>query len=122
MDTIVATVITLLPSIASAFPPLYGITDPIRFGVELVPTEHSWAVHGDGDSTIPYHGALGLTRDEDDRVYIIDGVVHGDLTNIPEVLGSNVPGLLQLLLEGRACSQPQMPSPWLSQNNVAEIV
>lgn len=131
-DTTVATFVTHLPSIASAFPSIYGI-DPIRLLAELVPTEHSWAVHGDGDSTIPYHGALGITLPSDDRVYIIDlptstnsSAVHGDLTNIPEVLGSpgapSVKGLLQLLLEGSACSQPQMPSPWLSQNDIAEIV
>ena len=109
-----------------------GGSDPLLAGAtfppaEYVPTEWSWAVHGDGDSTIPYHGALGLTLPSDDRVYILNGVKHGDLTNVPEVLGSPGAspagfGLLQLLLLGLACSQPQAPAAFRSQNVVTEIV
>jgi hypothetical protein len=140
LDTIVATAITQLPSLAASSPEAYGIGvidpitgtfigDPVRLLAERQPWPRSEAVYGDGDSTIPYHGALGLTLPADDRVYIMDNArgvssaKHGDLPKLPEVLGvPGVKGLLQLLLEGTICNQPQAPVPFLSQNDVQEIL
>jgi hypothetical protein len=127
MDTVVATVVAMLPSEAGLNPITYGITNPLSIAVELTPNERSWKVEGDGDSTIPYHGALGMTLAADDRAYIIDGILHGDIPNIPEVLGDAtasppVKGLLQFLLEGSICSQTQAPPVFVSQNTAVEIV
>lgn len=120
MDTKVATVVVHLPSLAASLP--LGALNP----VEWWPTEWSWPVYGDGDSTIPYHGALGLTDPRDDRIYIIEKVVHSDLPNVPQVVGApgspSVKGLLQLLLEGATGAQPQAPSAFRSQNQVTENV
>jgi hypothetical protein len=123
MDTTVALNIGWGPSEAGLHPLEYGIIDPISFGVENISTERITPVLGDGDSTVPYHGAIGLTDPFDDRVYIINGVVHGDLPNTPAVLGtsSTAPGLLQLLLNGLICSQPQSTG-FLSQNQVTEVI
>jgi len=122
MDTIVAVDIRLLPSAAGLAPFAFGIVDPIRVTAELVSTEHKFAIYGDGDSTVPYHGALGrVDTVNEDRVYIINGVVHGDLPNIDEVLfKSGSPGLLPALLDGSVCSQPQISNLFQSQNDVAE--
>jgi hypothetical protein len=133
-DTIVATAVTLGPSDACAAPILFGALDPL--GECIIPTERSQPVLGDGDSTIPYHGALGRTSSSDDRVYVLEnndvvdkvhGVEHGHLPNVAEVLGTTgvsppVKGLLQMLLEGSACSQPQAPLVFQSQNDVTEII
>jgi outer membrane protein assembly factor BamB len=119
MDTIVGTAVTSGPSLAAAF--MLPTVDP-RWYVEMVPTEHWASVYGDGDSTVPYHGALGLTDTRDDRVYILNGVVHGDMPNEPPLIGQGVvKGLLQLLLEGAIGSVAKAPSPFLSQNQVLEI-
>lgn len=129
MDTIVAVEILNLPSAASLAPPLFGILDPVRATFEALPTgEHKFAVYGDGDSTVPFHGALGLVdMVNEDRVYIIDRVVHGDLPNIDPMLfiagPPSVNGLLPSLLNGSVCSQPQIrqiSNLFFSQNDVAE--
>jgi outer membrane protein assembly factor BamB len=109
-------------------------TNRITYGTPPVTLEYDYEVPitGDGDHTVSYWGALGLTEARDDRVYILDKVKHLDLTLVPEMLGKPVgggtpqiiKGLLQMLLEGSICSQPQVASilPFLSQNQVTEIV
>jgi hypothetical protein len=116
LGTIIGTSVRLAPSLrAQSLLPI----DP-RWIVEMVPTEHWSSVYGDGDETVPYHGALGRTDPADDRVYIVDGAKHSMLTNLPELIGAGSKGLLQLLLEGAICSVAQAPPPFLSQNQVSE--
>ena len=119
MDTVVATAFKLAPTAAAV----------LGQESDWTPTEWSWPVYGDGDGTVTYHGALGRTDPRDDRVYVIDGVIHADLPNVVGVLGGIRPfhpswekGLLQLLLEGSICSQPQGPQWFQSQNEAPEFV
>ena len=88
----------------------------------MLPTDHWRTVHGDGDSTVPYHGAIGLTDARDDRVYVIDGIAHSELPNVPEMIGGpTTKGLLQLLLEGNVGGITTAPAPFFSQST-PEIV
>lgn len=123
MDTTVGSVVNLGPSLAVLNLPAFGIADPASIITEFVPTEHTFPVLGDGDSTVPYHGAIGRTLPSDDRVYILDGGQHDDLINkVPALSVGGTMGLLQLLLQGLACSQPQAPASYRSQNQIAEII
>jgi hypothetical protein len=136
MDTAVASAVTLGPSKAGLEPEKYGIVipnpffpippfipDPVRVLIEMLPTEQTFPVLGDGDSTVPYHGAIGRTLAGDDRLYILDLGQHDALINAPPTLNTGgTMGLLQQLLDGTACSQSQAPASFLSQNQFDEIV
>ncbi|MGW4873761.1 outer membrane protein assembly factor BamB family protein [Streptomyces chartreusis] len=118
MDTTVAVALRSLPSLAALF--RTPVLDPMWWA-EIVPTTHWEAVHGDGDSTVPYHGAIGLTLPQDDRVYVIDGIAHSQLPNAPQMIGKGrQKGLLQLLLEGAVVGSGQAPPPFMTQNQVTE--
>ena len=118
MDTVVATAVRWGPSLDAW---VYLPGTPESFAANRG-TQHWESVYGDGDSTIPYHGAIGLTDPQDDRIYVLDGAKHSDLPLLPEIIGQgSVKGLLELLLEGAVGSINQAPPPFGSQNQMETL-
>jgi hypothetical protein len=87
----------------------------------LPPFFISTPIFGDGDSTIPYHGALGLTDRADQRVYIVtpgtppDRNKHLEMTQQPFVIN-----LISEIIRGDVCSQRAVSSQFKNQNDVVE--
>jgi len=117
MDTVVAVHIYMGQSDACQFAMQTGL--PVN-PAECVPVVRYDPIHGDGDSTVPYHGLVGVIAPNDDQVYILDNpndhVEHFAITTRPEVHN-----LIAGLLDGTVTSQTQVAATFKSPANVTEI-
>jgi len=128
MDTTVAGVLYLGPA-DTCLCALASLTDPtlrIACGdpvLECPPRVKPAVVYGDGDTTVTYHGALGLTDPGDDRVYILQAGQSAGITaehlDLMKFVESH--DLIASMLNGSVCSQTQQ-AVYRSQEFVAESV
>jgi hypothetical protein len=117
MDTVVAVHLYMGPSDLCQFAMQTGL--PIN-PAECVLVLRYEPVHRDGDSTVPYHGLLGIIAPNDDQVYILDNVndhvEHFAITTRPEVHT-----LIAGFLDGTVTSQTQVAATFKSPADVSEI-
>ena len=118
MDTVVAIRIYTGTSDACQFAMQTGL--PVN-PAECVPITRYEPIHGDGDSTVPYHGLLGTIAPSEDRIYVLDNVndhvEHFALTTRPEVHN-----LIASLLDGSVTNQTQVAAIFQSPGTVTELL
>jgi hypothetical protein len=118
MNTVVA---GKLSSGSTAACPLCLLTPLCNPFVECPPLyTHRTPIYGDGDGTVPYHGLLGRWNPTDDRVYVMDKMLHFDMAQ-----NTTVHSLIRALIDGTACglTQARVISPsFESPANVVEMV
>lgn len=112
IDTVVATKIRLGTSYLATF--AQNTSNPVNPN-EYKPLTLYEPILGDGDGTVPYHGALGHTDQGDNSVYVASGIGH---LALPE--NSDVQRLLGCLIDDDFTNCPNIRTLFPSPDQVTE--
>ena len=114
IDTVVATKISYAPSYLGSF----GSNSPNPVNANEYQTFTAYEpILGDGDGTVPYHGALGLTPPSDDSVYVAHNIAH---LALPE--DANVQLLLGCLIDNDFTDFPNVRDTFSLPVNAPETI
>ncbi len=114
IDTVVATKISYTPSYLGSFGS--NSPNPVNANEYQAFTTHE-PILGDGDGTVPYHGALGLTDPSDDSVYVAHNIAH---LALPE--DANVQLLLGCLIDNDFSNFPNVRDTFRLPENAPETI
>ena len=116
IDTVAGVKVSYAPSYLASFSSNSPVPNPVTAPEYQLYVTHE-PYHCDGDNTVPYHGALGLTDPHDPSVFVTTNIAH---VGIPE--DANVQTLVGCLIAGDMTNCAGIQGKFSTPTNAPETV